>query len=152
MPALINWFVTACHVCFCWGDRTSLTKTNDETGELVSKRTDSLTECWAACVWVVRRVNAYVRVCVCLCVWVPCWYVSVSTRICQCLCLCVLGIVWVSVYVVLYLAGGIPQSIMNPVVHESHAEQWLICVVTLWGLLMHADELCLNSLHSQETI
>lgn len=32
---------------FCWGDKTSLTKTNDETGELVSNRRDSLTECSA---------------------------------------------------------------------------------------------------------
>lgn len=34
---------------FVGGDGTSLTKTNDETGELASNCSHNLTECWSAC-------------------------------------------------------------------------------------------------------
>jgi len=70
-------------------DRTSLTKTNDEIGGLVSNRSDCLTECRAECVCVCvdGRVNedvplicerVSVSVCVCVCV---------STRGCTASCL-----------------------------------------------------------------
>lgn len=139
MSHLINWFVTACHVCFCSRDRTSLTKTNDEKGELVSNRTDScdrvvssgceiVTE--GVCVWALLR-------CKCAYIYVSWWG---SESVCVCVCCLVHSTI------------SCQRNSLEG--HESCWTwgAWLICVVTLWELLMHADELCLNSLHSQETV
>lgn len=50
------------------------------------------------------------RVCVCLCALLKCECKYMHINVCVCVC--------VSMYVILYLAGGIPQKVMNPVEHE----------------------------------
>ena len=81
---------------FVEGDRTSLTKTNDETGELVSKCSDSLTKCWAVsvCVCVSGR-----GMCVCtLLKRERMYFVCVFLRMLYCI-----------------FARRISQKVMNPV-------------------------------------
>lgn len=78
----------------------------------------------------------------CLCAWAHYWTVRGRTRTS----LCVSARIKFSIFP--EESGGRSWILSN----TTSRKAWLICLVTLWKLLMHADEVSLNSLRSQETI